>query len=217
MRRVAIAGTGTGVGKTYITARLRLALAANAPVVALKPVESGYDRSNSDARAIGGGAWLEPLYRFEAPLSPHLAARLEGREVDLRRVLGWVSANASDAEVVLIETAGGLFSPLTSSGHTNVELLAELQPQAWFLVAPNRLGVLHDVGAVLAGIERRLSPPTAIILNAVAPDASSASNVMEMARLHPATPVLSTQESGDMPAALVALATGKTSPQPAAD
>src|SRR5690606_36109042 len=57
MRRIVIAGTGTGVGKSYVTAKLREAFAASCPTVALKPVESGYDPEWSDARIIGGDGW----------------------------------------------------------------------------------------------------------------------------------------------------------------
>ncbi|GAC1572200.1 MAG: hypothetical protein NVS3B20_24070 [Polyangiales bacterium] len=48
----------------------------------------------------------------------------------------------------MIETAGGLYSPLDDDGSTNGDLLRALLPRTSLLVAPNRLGVLHDVGAV---------------------------------------------------------------------
>lgn len=184
MQRVVLAGTGTGVGKTYVTRRLRQALELHLRVVALKPIESGYDAPNSDARAIGGAMWSEPLYHFEPALSPHRVARQAGVTCDVARIVAWVEerGRARGAELALIETAGGLFTPIDDEGRTNADLITALSPCQWLLVAANRLGVLHDVGAVLRA-SRATFPPTAVLLSRPCPDESSTSNVEELSRL----------------------------------
>ncbi len=207
MRRILIAGTGTEVGKTYVTSALRVAIAARCSVLALKPIESGYQAPTSDARTIGGDDWKVPLHHFEQALSPHLAARLEGRAVDLDCVAPWVAGCAPDSELALVETAGGLFSPLTDDGLTNVDLIMRLRPCEWVLVAADRLGVLHDIGAVLTATTTTLGAPVAVVLNARAADESTPHNAAELSRLHPALRIFSLGHGASVPSELVRLLT----------
>jgi dethiobiotin synthase len=215
MQIVAIAGTGTAVGKTYVTAELRRGLEPRVHVVALKPIESGYERDASDALQIASaGRQIEPLYRLEHAVSPHLAARLAGVSIDITSVLPWVRANvtlqlgepASADALVLIETAGGLLTPLTDDGTSNLDLIERLGPCRWLLVAPNRLGVIHDVRAALAAAPRR--PPMAVVLAGTQSDASSASNAAELSRLlGPTLPVFEIRSGGRASPALLDLMT----------
>ena len=87
MARVVVSGTGTEIGKTHVTAALTRALATLAPVVALKPVESGGD---ADARALSlaCGVANAPCVALADPVSPHLAARREGRTIDVGVIAG---------------------------------------------------------------------------------------------------------------------------------
>src|SRR5579859_7268409 len=96
--------------------------------VGLKPIESGVREGAAEPTDqdllveatrpfhVKHGAGHPPfhvkrsLYAFPDPVSPHLAAERVGDRIDIPAVAGWVDANAS--LVTLIETAGGLFSPL---------------------------------------------------------------------------------------------------------
>lgn len=185
-RRVVVAATGTEVGKTHVACALVAELADSARVLALKPVESGGD---ADARALSAACEIDtpPLYALAEPISPHLAAQREGRAIDVARVVEWVSERerAMASELTVIETAGGLFSPLSPSA-TNATLVKALAPSVMLLVAPNRLGVLHDVTAALLAFPDR--PPTHVVLSAPAvADASTAHNAVELAALGIAT------------------------------
>jgi len=80
-------------------------------------------------------------------VAPHLAARRAGVRIDLKEIQRWLGEHP--APVVAVETAGGLFSPLTDKGFTNADLVTALAPAALVLVAPDRLGVLHDLTATL--------------------------------------------------------------------
>jgi dethiobiotin synthetase len=184
--RVVMLGTGTDVGKTYVTARLAQGLRHRASVLALKPIESGVvEGSPGDAERIAhaaGHAALLSTWRFARPVSPHLAAREQGQTIDLPSVISWIerTERAADASVTLVETAGGACSPL-AIGVTNIELAQALEPALWVLIAPDSLGVLHDVTATLRALPRR---PDALVLTAARPrDASSGSNARELEAL----------------------------------
>jgi dethiobiotin synthetase len=184
--RVVILGTGTNVGKTFVTTCLARGLRQHATVLALKPIESGVTAGEGgDAAAIAAGAGHAPSlspWRFSRAVSPHLAAREQGAALDVAEVASWVAAQeqSAGARVVLIELAGGAFSPL-GPGLTNADLAQALAPALWLLVAPDSLGVLHDVGATLRALPR---PPDAVVLSAARPaDQSSGTNAAELSSL----------------------------------
>lgn len=202
MKRLLIAGTGTDVGKTFVTSALLVGLRNRGQaVVGLKPIESGYnDAGASDAEALFAasgspvGLNWRPRYALAAPVSPHLAARQHGVNIEIEEVVRWVefnttAATAPPSEVALVESAGGLFSPL-SAMTTNLDLIRRLEPCAWILVAPNRLGVLHDVGAAVRAARAEHRAPDILYLNRMGHDESTASNAAELRRLHPQLPVV---------------------------
>src|SRR5262245_50975833 len=125
--RIVVIGTGTGVGKTWLSCELLRAFArAGTRGLGLKPIESGVtDLAASDAAllaAAGSVALSAPAgapepYRFVEAISPHRAARRAGVTVELERALTYVryhesSAAAPPPSMSVIETAGGLLSPL---------------------------------------------------------------------------------------------------------
>ena len=149
--RVVVVGTGTGVGKTYVSCALARWLAGEGRGCrALKPVESGLVGGVAeDAAALAhaaGHEFVAPVYAFERPVSPHLEARRMGVVVTRSEVVGWVRRYGGD--VTLVETAGGLLSPLTDDGVTNLDVLRWLEADRVVVVASDRLGVLHDVSVV---------------------------------------------------------------------
>ncbi len=122
-------------------------------------------------------------WRFPRPVSPHLGARAQGIEIDIPEVASWVAAEEARASVglVLIELAGGAFSPL-GLGMTNADLALALRPALWLLVAPDSLGVLHDVAATLRALSHR--PDAVVLCAARAADESTGTNAAELSRLH---------------------------------
>jgi dethiobiotin synthetase len=73
---------------------------------------------------------------------------LEGASIVDGELIRWVDEHAS--AVTFIEPAGGLFSPTSEQG-SGIDWLALLSITDAILVAPGRLGVLHDVAATLLG------------------------------------------------------------------
>ena len=184
--RVVILGTGTDVGKTYFTAGLARSLRQRTSVLALKPIESGVGPGVAgDAGLIAEAAGHAPalsVWRFARPLSPHLGAREAAAPIAIADVMTWIAQQEQRAKprVSLVELAGGAFSPL-GVGLTNVELARALEPALWLLVAPDALGVLHDVTATLRALPRA---PDGIVLSAArALDQSTGTNAAELSRL----------------------------------
>ncbi len=191
-----VTGTGTGIGKTHIGEALLLAWGRTARVVGYKPIESGVATGEgADARRLRVASSFHvkhrvPTFAFQAPLSPHLAARREGRSIDLAAVVDAVRALRASCDGVLVELPGGLFTPLTDAA-CNLDLALGLCPTAVVLVAPDRLGVLHDVGAATVAALARGLPIAALALSAAErPDLSSGTNAIEIRHLWPRTPVL---------------------------
>lgn len=198
MLRVVVVGTGTGVGKTALTVSLAEHFRAEGSrVVCSKPVETGVAAEALDATALDAAAvgrppsstdGPHPLYAYEPPLSPHLAAALAGRPIQIAIIEGWLRERERDLsgsrDVSLVEGAGGLFTPLTDT-ENNLTLTNALRPSTVLLVSPNRLGVLHDALSSLALLRATLkSTPVVIVLTRALPqDTSTATNATELRRL----------------------------------
>jgi len=194
IQRIVLLGTGTDVGKTYVGSQLAKAWKAECgPVLGLKPIESGIEQSNKtlqgDAASLGACATSSrwPRYALAEPISPHLAARREGLEIDIQEVALWVAKQesefiedcAEDGEIIsIVETAGGAFSPVSASS-TNADLARALSPALWILVAPDSLGVLHDVQATLRALPDRQVDLVALS-RARGEDASTGTNAAEI-------------------------------------
>ena len=167
-----------------------------AAVVALKPIETGVVVSEgSDAALLASASSSTPSvppFVFPEPVSPHLAARRFGRAIDLGVVLEHVQrheaklANEVTRHVtsfLIVETAGGSLTPL-APGLTNRDLARALEPAVWILVAPDSLGVLHDVTATLLALRASGCPVHAVVLSESRPaDASTGSNAGELERV----------------------------------
>ncbi len=122
MGSVCVAGIGTEVGKTVVSAILCEALGADY----WKPVASGLEDGPSDgeivASLIGDAAKrVHPSrYLFAKSLSPHIAAALEGATIELSEL----NAPATERPLV-VELAGGVLVPLNDD-HTNLDLIERL-------------------------------------------------------------------------------------------
>jgi dethiobiotin synthetase len=121
-----ITATGPDVGKTLVVAALIRHLRAMGHAVdAIKPVVSGYEAAQAAASdpgtliaALGLPFSPESIertspWRFRAALSPDLAARLEGRNIDVDAVIAYCkTAVDRRRDILLIEGAGGIMEPL---------------------------------------------------------------------------------------------------------
>jgi dethiobiotin synthetase len=174
-----ITGTNTGVGKTVLTALLTRHLRERGVnAVALKPVCSG---NRADARALhaasDGALTLDEInpWHFRAPMAPLLAARRERKRVAPAGMLAHVRAMQKRFEVVLIEGAGGLLSPLGEKLDSR-KLIAALRATP-MVVCPNRLGAVNQVLLTIAALPRSASRRARVVLMSPSkPDAATPTN-----------------------------------------
>lgn len=184
-----VTGVGTGVGKTHLSEGLLRAAGATRRVVGYKPIESGVEPGQgTDQDRLDGASTFHvkhPRVELVAPISPHLALRREGRSLDLAPILAHVARLRADADLVVVELAGGAFTPLDDT-RTNADLLAAFPDGRRVLVALDRLGVLHEVIATIRALAHEPTPLPidAIALHAaVDSDASTGTNADELQRL----------------------------------
>jgi dethiobiotin synthase len=166
-RIIVITGTDTGVGKTFLTVLLTAHLRAlGVRVAALKPICSG---GRDDARALhqvqNGELGLNEInpWHFRAPLAPLLAARKEKRQVALRDVIADAHSFSMRFDVVLIEGAGGVLSPL-GEGFNTADIIRGLGADT-FVVAPNRLGAVNHVLLTVRALPLVASQRARVVLN----------------------------------------------------
>jgi dethiobiotin synthetase len=152
-RGLFITGTGTGVGKTYVAALIARAMRqAGKRVGVYKPVASGCEIHDGELvspdavtlwEAAGQPGSLEQVcpQRFAAPLAPHLAARAEGRRVDPELLRSGLASWREMSDIVIVEGAGGLMSPLADDDY-NADLAAEFG-YPLVVVSANMLGTIN--------------------------------------------------------------------------
>jgi dethiobiotin synthetase len=189
-----VVGTDTGVGKTYVAALVSMSLRwAGHRVGVYKPAASGCENGVSDDavalwEAAGRPGELDAVcpQRFDAPLAPHLAARAEGKQVDRQLLRSGVKYWQDQSDIVIVEGAGGLLSPISDD-----DLVADLALELGYplvIVAANRIGVINQVLQTLlvAKSYRSGMSVKAVVLNDVeqsSDDPSRASNLSELQRL----------------------------------
>ncbi|MFO1099704.1 MAG: dethiobiotin synthase [Xanthobacteraceae bacterium] len=194
MSTVFVTATGTEVGKTVVARGLINELRAQGrPVEALKPVVSGYDpheAAGSDPglllTALGepitpdGIARISP-FRFTAPVSPHLAARREGKKIDFNAVVElcrWRMQSCPGA--LIIEGVGGVMAPLEDHRTVLDWMVALGQPI--ILVAGSYLGTLSHTFSAVDVLERRGISIAALVVNETAGSPVSFSDTVESIR-----------------------------------
>ncbi len=121
LRGCFVTGTDTGVGKTVVAAAIAAALRASGErVAAYKPVVTGLDEPAEDGwpadhELLAAATATRPdevtTATFGPPVSPHLAAELAERVLDLGVLVRAARAAAERADVLVVEGVGGLLVP----------------------------------------------------------------------------------------------------------
>ncbi len=173
-----ISGTDTDVGKTVACGYLakRLESEDKVSVATLKLVQTGCTQGSIDIalhrRIMGHGlpedapaseGVTAPLI-FPFPASPHLAARLAGRTIDLKAFARSAALLRERYDIVLVEGAGGLMVPLTESLLT----IDYVRDQGWpvIFVTSGRLGSISHTLLACEALAHRGMPLAAVVYNA---------------------------------------------------
>jgi dethiobiotin synthetase len=174
MQGVFITGTGTGAGKTFVASEIARQLnQRNINVIPRKPVESGCIKQGDelipqDAIALKNAAnYPGPLsevcpYRFEPAISPERAARIANKTLTTEQ-LAQACLHDIEGDFVLVEGAGGFYSPLAEDG-LNADLAVALQLPV-LLIADDRLGALSQVLLTVEAIQTRELQLSGVVLN----------------------------------------------------
>ncbi|WP_317898954.1 dethiobiotin synthase [Aurantibacillus circumpalustris] len=161
MRTIVIAGIGTEVGKTVVSAVLVEALQADY----WKPIQAG-DLEHSDTLKVQKlvsskqSFFHSEKYRLNTPMSPHAAAEIDSTEINLKALNIPETKNN-----LIIELAGGLMVPLNSE-KLNLDLL-----KSWMvpviLVSKNYLGSINHTLLSLEVLKTNKVPVLGIIFNGI--------------------------------------------------
>jgi len=181
-----VTGTDTGIGKTHVASLIaRQLVSCGVRVGVYKPVCSGAEFDTS-----GRARWddIERLreavrdewpgdtlsdeaicpQRFLAPLAPPLAARAEGRTVDLALLKSGADHWSSRVDVLVVEGAGGLLAPVSKT--TNGADLAREFGYPLIVVARCGLGTINHSLLTIEAAERRGLRVAGIVLNQARPE-----------------------------------------------
>jgi dethiobiotin synthetase len=187
-RVLVVTGTGTGVGKTVVTA----AIAAVAPgrVAVLKPAQTGVAPGEpgdlADVVRLAAPATVCELARYPDPLAPASAARRAGRPpLDPAAAARAGRLLAAEHDLVLVEGAGGLLVPFTIGQGTADGTLADVAAQLdapVLVVAAAGLGTLNATALTVEALSTRGLRCMGVVIGAwpARPDLAACENLLDL-------------------------------------
>jgi dethiobiotin synthetase len=154
-RLIVVVGTGTDVGKTWVSAHLLTDLRqSGVTVAARKPAQSfdpGDDIESLDSAVLGNASGEPPEVvclphrNYEVAMAPPMAASFLDRPAftvdDLLAEMAWPTDRVG---VGLIETAGGVRSPQAEDGDA-ATMVQRIAPDVVLLIADAGLGTINSV------------------------------------------------------------------------
>ncbi len=168
IKGIFVTGTDTGVGKTYIAAGIAEQLRQEGvDVGVMKPAETGcavragklVPRDAIRLRKTAGvkdSLDLVNPFRLRKPLAPLVAASLEGRHIDPRRIHDAFRTLSVRHEFMIVEGAGGIMVPL-ASGYSFLDLAKDLGLPVLIVARPSLGTINHTLLTVKALKDRKLA------------------------------------------------------------
>ncbi len=166
-----VTGTGTGVGKTILSASLLAAMrGAGKQARAYKPVVTGLAEPpgawppDHELLALAAGMTPEQVapLRFGPAVSPHLAASLAGESIDTATLVERAKATASNGETLIVEGVGGLLVPLTDN-FTVRDLAVELALPLLIAASPGLGTINHTLLTIEAARSASLNVAAVVL------------------------------------------------------
>lgn len=170
-----ITGTDTGVGKTYVACGIASALRdRGVNVGVMKPAETGCRRRSGDLipgdsmRLMKAAGVKDPVslvnpYRFRKPLAPLVAAEMERKAIDMRKIQKSFEALSQKHDFIIVEGAGGIMVPLRMEA---LYLdLAGILGLPVLIVAQPGLGTVNHTLLTAAVLNHRRIPIAGVVIN----------------------------------------------------
>lgn len=190
MSILVVTGTGTGVGKTMVTAALAaVTLQRGCSVAVVKPAQTGVRHDEpgdlQEVARLSGATRLLEFARFPDPLAPATAARLRGLPpIDLDLAAAQVRALREEVDLVLVEGAGGLLVRYDDDGRTLADLARALEAPV-LVVTGAGLGTLNHTALTLEVAASRGLTLSGVVVGAwpAEPDLASRCNLADLTTL----------------------------------
>jgi dethiobiotin synthase len=166
LRGVFVTGTDTNVGKTAVAAALLVRYRRQLSIRYWKPIQTGIERDDDSAEVTrlaraDSAEILNCGVRLRHPVSPHLAARLNGSAIELRPILDVIAREPSPATWI-VEGAGGILVPVNDA-QTIADLMLQLGLPA-LVVARTSLGTINHTLLTLEALRRRAIAIAGIVM-----------------------------------------------------
>jgi len=201
MKGVFVTGSNTGVGKTTVAIEIVRHMSLRREVKVRKPVETncefnGQNHTPKDAVALSAACQqqesLERVcpYCFEIEASAEMASAESGRKLTLEDLVV-ACKRETDESFVVVEGAGGLYSPIAEAS-LNVDLAIKLQLPL-IVVIRDELGAISQTLLTLEAAKNNNLTVACVVLNVV--ESNNLSN-KEALLAYTETPVISFSNSG---------------------
>jgi len=201
MKGVFVTGSNTGVGKTTVAIEIVRHMSLRREVKVRKPVETncefnGQNHTPKDAVALSAACQqqesLERVcpYCFEIEASAEMASAESGRKLTLEDLVV-ACKRETDESFVVVEGAGGLYSPIAEAS-LNVDLAIKLQLPL-IVVVRDELGAISQTLLTLEAAKNNNLTVACVVLNVV--ESNNLSN-KEALLAYTETPVISFSNSG---------------------
>jgi dethiobiotin synthetase len=194
MTAMFVTATGTDIGKTFVACGMIAELRARGrDVDALKPIVTGFDAQTAHtsdtgrllaalARAVTPNeiAQVSP-FRLRAPLSPDMAARIEGASIDVKALNTFCrNAISRRKDALIIEGIGGIMVPLDGR-HTVLDWMIEIGLPA-ILVAGSYVGTLSHTLSALDVLDRHKLKVAAVVVSETPGSAATLADIADTIR-----------------------------------
>jgi dethiobiotin synthase len=209
--RILVTSTDLGVGKTWVTAALARALRdAGRQVIAIKPVETGCagqpGKGEDGVRLARATGQTQPAYailRLADPVAPVLASERAGADIDFDALVLKIERFAEATEVLLIEGAGGLLTPVT--WEWNMTDVARALGACALVVGVDRRGTINHTLLTLSALELAGIACAGVVLTQDVRDSSTGANSAAIARLSGIERIVALPRVGDDQAAATSM------------
>ncbi len=167
-KAVFITGTDTGVGKTFVSLGLIRAMRVlGLSVCPMKPVETGCRNKKGElipedaVNLINASGVDEPLdiinpYRFSPPLAPSVAAEIEGKKIERKKIFSAFKKLSPEYDLLIVEGAGGIMVPVYKK-YLFLDLAGDLNLPVIIVARPGLGTINHTLLTIDAARNRGLN------------------------------------------------------------